>query len=78
MGLASDRAGNVYLAVTADRVVKKVSPAGNVSVVAKSPVPWSPTGVLPASNGDLWILEDAGPFKARVRRVRPDGSSTSF
>jgi hypothetical protein len=74
MGLAPDAQGNVYLAVAGNRVVKKVTPAGQVSVVARSAIGWSPTGVLPLPNGDLWILEWGGTFVVRVRHLRPDGS----
>lgn len=78
MGLAPDKDGNVYLAVMGNRVVKKVTPAGRASVVARSPAPWSPTGVLPARDGSLWILETSVANTVRVRRIRPDGSAMIF
>jgi hypothetical protein len=44
MGLWTDRTGNVYLADLKDNVVKRVAPAGAVSVVAKSHWPWEVSG----------------------------------
>lgn len=64
-----DSAGNVHLAVSAARVVKRVTPTGQVSIEARSSLPWSPTGGLVEPNDDLWVLEYAGPFSARARRV---------
>ncbi|MDP9361258.1 MAG: hypothetical protein M3P29_07400, partial [Acidobacteriota bacterium] len=56
-GLWVDGAGNVYVAASADRVVKRVTPAGRIDVVARSAFPWSPSGGAVAPNGDLWVLE---------------------
>jgi sugar lactone lactonase YvrE len=78
MGLAPDAHGNVYLAVAGNRVVKKVTPAGQVSVVARSATGWSPTGVLPARDGSLWILENSETNNVRVHHLRPDGSVRVF
>jgi streptogramin lyase len=68
MGLWLDRASNVYAAIYSGRVIKKISPNGRVTVVARSSIPWSPTGGLVAPNGDLWVLEYA-LRPARVRRI---------
>ena len=68
MGLWTDRAGNVYLADLKDNVVKRVTPAGAVSVVAKSHWPWEVSGGTIAPNGDLWVLEFR-LYEARVRNV---------
>ncbi len=81
-GLWTDPKGNLYAAITSDRMVKKVSPDGKVQVVTRSQVFWSPTGGLIAPNGDLWILEYNEHYwsgiKARVRRIQKDGRSTVF
>ncbi len=69
MGLWTDSKDNVYAAVSADQLVKRISPEGNVDVVARSVAPWSPTGGLVAPNGDLWLLEDASLLGVRVRRA---------
>jgi hypothetical protein len=62
MGLWTDRAGNVYLAVTADHAIKRVTPDGKVSTVLRGT---SATGGTFAPNGDLWLLEND-----RVRKVK--------
>jgi hypothetical protein len=57
MGLWTDRFGNVYAAIASDRLVKRITPAGAVTVVAKSPMPWSVSGGLVEPDGTLWLLE---------------------
>lgn len=61
-GLWTDRAGNVYLAVLGEGVIKRVTPAGIVSTLLRAP---AATGGAFAPNGDLLLLEGA-----TVRRVR--------
>ncbi|MFL6261222.1 MAG: hypothetical protein ACJ76Y_16100 [Thermoanaerobaculia bacterium] len=78
MGLWTEAARNTYVAVYGARLVKKVTPAGQVQVVARSPFPWSPTGGLVAPNGDLWLLECSYTNAVRVRRIGRDGSVTVF
>ena len=68
-GLWLDRAGNVYVAASADRLVKRIAPNGRVDAVAKSTFPWSPSGGAIAPNGDLWILEYSITNQQRVRKV---------
>jgi streptogramin lyase len=70
MGLAPDAQGNVYLAVAGNRVVKKATPAGQVSVVTRSAIGWSPAGVLPARDASLWVLETSVTNAVRVRRIK--------
>jgi hypothetical protein len=68
MGLWTDRAGNVYVADVKDKVVKRVTPAGAVSVVTRSKLTWDLSGGGFAPNGDLWVLEFR-LYEARVRNV---------
>ena len=68
-GIWGDRAGNVYVARSAKREVIRVTPAGQVSVVAKSPLPWSPCGGVFAPNGDLLLLEYSTTNAVRLRRI---------
>jgi hypothetical protein len=77
MGLWMDRAANVFAAVYGARVVKRVSASGQVTVFARSPAPWSPTGGVSAPNGDTWILEGSATG-ARVRRIAADGSNRVY
>ncbi len=78
MGLWTDARGNVYVAGYGARKVKRVSPEGRVEVVRESPLGWAPTGGMVAPNGDLWLLEYADPFAVRVRRIRRDGTETTY
>src|SRR5437870_4911472 len=68
MGLWTDRAGNVYLADIKDKVVKRVTPAGPVSIVTRSKLTWDLSGGGFAPNGELWVLEFR-LYEARVRRI---------
>jgi hypothetical protein len=70
-GMSIDPRGNVYVAVYGDSSVVRVTPNGKVETVARSAAPWSPSGVLVAPNGDLWILEYSTSNAAHVRRVVP-------
>lgn len=70
MGLWSDRAENVYVADYANREVKRITPRGEVKVVAKTRAPWGPTGGAMDANGDLIVLE-ASASGVRWRRHRP-------
>ncbi len=78
MGVWSDSARNAYVAVYSGRMVKRVSPEGNVDVVARSCWPWSPTGGLVAPDGSLWLLECSFTNAVRVRRVASNGCETTF
>ena len=73
-GLWADGHENVYVAHTDDREVLRVTPAGRVTVVAKSPLPWRPTGGGIAPNGDVWVLEVGLLNAVRVRRLAPPHS----
>jgi hypothetical protein len=70
MGLWSDGAENVYVADSANREVKRITPEGRVTTFARSRFPWTPTGGTFAKNGDLWLLEWSVMNGVRVRKVR--------
>lgn len=78
MGLWTDGAHNVYAAVYGTGEVKRISPDGRVDVVARSGLPWSPSGGMVAPNGDLWLLEYSFTNAARVRRMARNGRVTVF
>jgi len=78
MGIWTDEAGNAYAAIYGARQVKRISPKGDVQVVATSGFPWSPTGGLVAPNGDLWLLEYSLTNAARVRRIGKNGRERVF
>ncbi len=78
LGMWPDARGNVYVANFAGRSVARVTPEGRVATVARTPAPWSPSGVLVAPGGDLWLLEYSLTNQARVRRIAPSGRVTVF
>ena len=78
LGMWPDARGNIYVANHAGRSVVRVSPAGRSAVVARTPAPWSPSGMLVAPDGALWILEYSTSNQARVRRLTRSGRSTVF
>lgn len=78
MGLSTDEHENVYVAVSAERSVKKVSPLGQVFNVVKTNEAWMPTGTLHAPNGDLWILECNAMNEVRVERITKSGIRTVY
>jgi hypothetical protein len=78
-GMAVDQQGNVYIAVTGNRCVMKLTPQRETSVLLRAEKPWSPTGVAEL-NGDVYVLEydDETPtegrnWRPRVRKVTRDG-----
>ena len=78
-GMAVDQQGNVYIAVTGNRCVMKLSPQREASIILKCEKPWSPTGVA-EHNDDVYVLEydDETPTEGRnwpprVRKVARDG-----
>ena len=77
VGIVMDSRGNVYVAVMGARKVKRVSPAGQVEVVAESPLGWAPTGGFAAPNGDLWLLEYS-LAAVRVRRISRDSGERIY
>jgi hypothetical protein len=65
----------VYVAVWGARSVVRIDLAdGRITTVARSPVPWGPSGVLVAPDGHLWLLETSTDNAVRVRRIAPVGS----
>lgn len=70
--------GGVHVARYATREVLRVAPDGTVSIVARSPFPWAPTGGTFAPDGALWLLESSATNAVRVRKVAPDGRTTVY
>jgi sugar lactone lactonase YvrE len=70
MGVWTDRAENVYVADHAHREVKRITPQGRVTAVARSSWPWSPCGgAFPANGRALSILESSVTNSVRIRKV---------
>lgn len=68
-GIWTDKEGNVYCAITSDKVVKKVTPAGVITKIAFSTTPWTPTGGVFDNEGNLWLLECNAVNEQRARKI---------
>jgi len=78
MGLWTDHAGSVYVAVSRERLVLRVRADGTRKVVARSGEGWSPSGGMFDRAGSLWLLEYDPGNSVRARRIRPDGHDQIF
>jgi M6 family metalloprotease-like protein len=87
MGIAVDRAGNLYIADTGNHVIRKVSPTGLVSTLAGlAGVAGTadgvgeearfdmPIGITVDSAGVLYVVDQ---YDSTVRRITPDGAVTT-
>ncbi|GHN03155.1 hypothetical protein WSM22_46440 [Cytophagales bacterium WSM2-2] len=72
-GISVDSHENVYVADYSAKQVKKITPSKQVSVLAETNTPWSPSGSLLAPNGDFWILENSITNHVRVECITKDG-----
>jgi DNA-binding beta-propeller fold protein YncE len=70
-GIWTDRAGNVYVADSANARVLRILPNGSTRVVAESKFGWSPSGGAFDRAGALWILEFSPTNRVRLRRTTP-------
>ena len=78
-GMAVDARNNVYVAVTGNRCVMRISPQGKAETILRCQKPWTPTGV-DVLDGSVYVLEydDETPAEGRdwpprVRKLSPDG-----
>ena len=83
-GMAADENQNVYVAVTGNRRVMRISPEGKAETILRCEKPWTPTGV-DVSDGSVYVLEydDETPTEGRnwpprVRKLTPDGKVTTL
>ncbi|MFZ0499837.1 MAG: NHL repeat-containing protein, partial [Steroidobacteraceae bacterium] len=88
-GVALDSSGNVYVAEYGNNDIRKVTPAGVVTLFAGSPAGthgstdgtgsaalfWSPTGVAVDSSGDLYVADESNN---EIRMITPAGVVTTF
>lgn len=75
-GIALDEAQNLYVADYSERCVKKITPDGRVSVLTTTAAPWSPSGMLAAKDGSLYVLENSENNEVRVEKITPHGERT--
>ncbi len=88
--VATDDSGNVYGADHENRRVVKITPEARILILARSRLPWFPTGVT-AAGGDVYVLERRFPYPRfpptpafvadvlggpRVRKIASDGTVT--
>lgn len=88
MGIATDNNGNVYVADPGNSCVRKIDPAGNVSVLAGSPGNYgyadgkgaaarfaAPYGLATDDAGNVYT---ADPINYDIRKITPDGTATTI
>ncbi|WP_428657417.1 hypothetical protein [Runella sp.] len=68
-GMWDDAGGNIYVAVTGKKNVKKIAPDGRVSTVYQTPGTWMPTGGIVDKKGGLWVLETNAINDVRVVKL---------
>jgi hypothetical protein len=73
MGIWSDRRESVYVAISNQRKVQRISPDGRMTTVATVPQPWAPSGGVVTPDGALWLLEYSPTSQVRVRRIDKEG-----
>lgn len=92
-GLAQDASGNVFVADTANRVIRRIDTAGNVTTFAGAAGQQgtadglgaaarfrNPVGLAITPAGDLYVTDiaDLDYGGGTVRRIAPDGTVTTF
>jgi trimeric autotransporter adhesin len=74
--LAIDRTGNLYIADTGNRVIRKVSPDGTITTVAKGFR--SPTGVAVNEDGELYVADPGINYFGDIFKVDREGNVRSI
>ncbi len=64
-----DALGNIYIADYSGRQVKRIDDRGQITIVYRSAIPWSPTALVVAKNGDFLVTENSAANTVRFVRV---------
>ncbi len=78
MGVWGDKGGNMYAAISNERVVKRFDRNGKEEVAFETSVPWAPSGGMVDSQGRLWVLEYNPANDVRVERLESNGRKTVY
>jgi DNA-binding beta-propeller fold protein YncE len=76
-GLAVDEAGNVLVADTGNRRIRKITKGGQVSALPSMALFDEPAGVAVGQDGAVYVLDYARD-NPRVRRLKSDGAVTTI
>ncbi|MDI1247906.1 MAG: immunoglobulin domain-containing protein [Lacunisphaera sp.] len=91
-GIAVDAAGNLYVTDTSNEIIRKITPAGDVTTLAGSALQMgsadgiggnarftAPYGITVDAGGIVYVTEPPdGPAIARIRKILPSGSVTTL
>ena len=75
-GVATDTAGNVYVADSWNQAVRKITPGGVVTTLASS-LPGFDTGISADSAGNLYVTATMY-YTALILKITPDGVVTTL
>jgi hypothetical protein len=78
LGLWLDPQARVYVACYAGAAVLRIDSDGEVSLVARSPDGWSPSGGMVGPDDSLWLLEMSEANEVRLRRLMSDGTERLY
>ncbi len=67
-GIATDAAGNVYVADTKNNIIRKITPAGVVTTLAATASFYSPAGVATDSAGNVYVADTGNNI---IRKITP-------